>query len=63
MPEIPEEMNLMWIAKFLGMAPREMYELNNAGLGPVTKKKKNQYIVTRKAFIIWLATRQTKGVN
>lgn len=63
MQEIPEEMNLMWIAKFLGMAPQKMYELNKDGLGPAAKKKKHQYVVTRKAFLIWLATRQSKGVQ
>ena len=54
-------MSLRWIAKFLGMNPKEIYDLNKAGLGPKATKVNNSYVVTRKSLIVWLATRKDKG--
>lgn len=59
MPEIPDQVSLLWIAKFLGMAPAKIYKLNAEGHGPAVKFESGQYLVSKAALLLWLSTRKT----
>jgi hypothetical protein len=52
---IPDEVSLLWIAKFLGLPPSRIYELRRSGLGPPCEKLCGRYVVTKPALIAWLA--------
>ncbi len=58
MNEIPDEMNLLWIAKFLGEPASQIYKLNKEGKGPIAKRSGRTYIVRKASFLSWLATRE-----
>lgn len=53
--DIPDEVTLHWIAKFLGIPVSRIYELNKAGLGPHCTKKKGRYVVAKKSLLLWLS--------
>lgn len=57
MSEIPNEMSLLWIAKFLGEPPTNIYKLNQSGNGPVGRKIGNRYVISKAAFLLWLSNR------
>lgn len=61
MPDIPDEVSLLWIAKFLGEAPSVIYKLNREGQGPSSRKLQGKYIVSKAAFLAWLVTREQQG--
>lgn len=56
--EIPDEMNLLWIARFLGEPSSQIYKLNKEGKGPIAKKSGRTYVVRKASFLSWLATRE-----
>jgi hypothetical protein len=58
MNEIPDEMNLLWIAKFLGEPSSQIYKLNKEGKGPTARKVGRTYIVRKASFLAWLAARE-----
>ena len=60
MPDIPHEVSLLWIAKFLGEPPNVIYKLNREGQGPPSKKLNGKYVVEKPALLYWLATQYSK---
>jgi hypothetical protein len=61
MQEIPDEVSLIWIARFLGEPPSAIYKLNREGQGPLSEKKLGQYVVKKPALLAWLANQNWKG--
>lgn len=60
MEDIPDEVSLLWIAKFLGEPPSAIYKLNQEGQGPPSKKMQGKYVVTKPALLAWLANEYSK---
>lgn len=54
--DIPEEVTLHWVAKFLGIPIAQIYKMRNAGQGPHCTKRKGRYLVTKQSLLVWLST-------
>lgn len=58
MMDIPDEVNLLWIASFLGEPPAKIYKLNREGKGPQSRKVGGTYVVRKASLLFWLASRK-----
>ena len=54
--DIPDEVTLHWVAKYLGIPIAQIYKMRNAGKGPHCTKRNGRYVVTKQSLLLWLST-------